>query len=147
MPVKPRADEVGAHDAGLRRAAGMQALRHRAFLRRHQAGAERAGDAERVARRFRRQRQEVRGGRGGDERPARALEMVPTHEQLAGGGEPDPQAHLVARRERGDELASVDAVLPVGDREHDGQGERATMQMRGGVDVVHLEAVAGRGTD
>ena len=34
--------------AALRGAAGMQALHHRAFLRRHQAGAERARDADRV---------------------------------------------------------------------------------------------------
>jgi hypothetical protein len=121
----------------------MQTLRHRTFLRRHQAGAEGAGDAERVARRLGRQCQQIDGGRGGDERTAGTLEVVAAHEQLAGRGEPDPQADLVARCQRGNELAPVDAALPVGDRQRYRQRERAAMQMRGGVDVVHLEAVAG----
>ena len=64
----------GAH-ARFRGAAGMHALHHRAFLRRHQAGAEGAGDAEGVQHLRFVEVQHMSGGGGGAEGPDRPLRM------------------------------------------------------------------------
>ena len=81
--------ELRSVDAALCRAARMQALHHRAFLRGHETAALGADDAERVQRLMGIELQHPRRACRGGERTRRALRMEALQEQAHGRGVAD----------------------------------------------------------
>ena len=81
--------------AALCRAPGVQSLHHCAFLRRHETGAHRSRDTERVLHLHGIKSQQPARGRGGDERARCPLGMKPVEKKRGGGGVADAQPDFI----------------------------------------------------
>ena len=130
-----------AIEPGLRRAAGMHALDHRAELRGHQAGGLGAGNAQRVHRLVDIQFQAARGAGGGGEHAQRRA-GVPARGDVRGAhAQADARADFVAGDGGGQEFPAAHAGLQFGERDQRRQHHGADMQHAGAVHVVELEAL------
>ncbi len=133
--------------AGLGGSAGMQAFHHRAFLGCHQAGAERARDAQCLLHPAGIELQQTAGRGSSHEGTRRALWMKAVEEEGSGRGIADPDADFGTERNGVGDVPAGQRAVGFGQRQCRGYGERVGMQDRFLVDVVHLEGVARRAVD
>ena len=122
----------------------MEALDHRAFLRGHQAGGHRAGDAQRILHLFGVEPEQLSGRRGCDERTGSALRMETIQEQRHGRCIADAKPDLVTDAQGEGDVPPGNGGIGLGQRHRHRYRQRIGMNDRFLVDVVHLEGVAGR---